>query len=612
MKDFKAATAIYATGLAITPVIVSPFVLDFTLTARFISLSAFLLLSLYFLYRSKTVLVFKTDPIILSYLGYVFFCLLSLLWAHTLSEAIFDVSKLILGFSVFWFTAFILKKQPDNFNSFLLKFPVIVLVIGLITALMQISQLPDFKKDSIYAVTGMNGHKNLYSSFLFLNLFFLARSFFKSGKTWKILSAIGIVLTLVLIVFIRTKAVWIGISVTVFSAILFYFLSLKKLPTIRMYIWLPLLLIATNTFFIFGLPPIVNKTINSNAAIILQKPEERQKAELDNERLLLWNKTYGVLKKHLFVGTGMGNWQISFPDETLTGLWRAEDLNYTFQRPHNDLLWILSETGLIGFNLYLLFLFLLLGFVFKVAKKYADNKPVQKELALCFGFIIGYTAISFFDFPKERIEHTAWINIIAGIAYFNISSSPSFISVRQYSLKPVLPGGLIILLFIVVVGILRYKGEYYTRKMYDLKRMNNYTEVIKNGNKALSFAYTMDPTSIPISWFTGNARAALQDYKKAQEDLKRAYELNPYNRNVINDLASSYALTGNVEMAKKLYIETSRISPRFDEPKLNLVALYLQEQKYREAAECLKTIYHDSERRSNYQRMVDTFFPKKP
>jgi Flp pilus assembly protein TadD len=132
-------------------------------------------------------------------------------------------------------------------------------------------------------------------------------------------------------------------------------------------------------------------------------------------------------------------------------------------------------------------------------------------------------------------------------------------------------------------------------------------QVVKAGQRALSIAYTLDPTSVPIYWYIGNARVLLKDDAQAKTDFIQAYYYNPYNRNVLNDLASSYAKNNQLTLAKTYYLEASRISPRFDEPKLNLAAIYIGQKQYGLAAHCLKSLYHDSERRTNYQKIVDAF-----
>ena len=146
--------------------------------------------------------------------------------------------------------------------------------------------------------------------------------------------------------------------------------------------------------------------------------------------------------------------------------------------------------------------------------------------------------------------------------------------------------------------------------MYNQHALKQELSAIHSGYDALSFAYSIDPTSVPIYWYTANSYANLKDYTKAQHDFLLAYKANPYNRNVLNDLGSSYAFTNNKELAKKYYKEALRISPRFDDPKLNLSAIYIQEKNWGKADTCLKSMLHDSEKRTAYQKMVDAFKPK--
>ena len=324
---------------------------------------------------------------------------------------------------------------------------------------------------------------------------------------------------------------------------------------------------------------------------------------IDEERLQLWKKSYHLIDNSPVVGTGPGNWQVFFPDATLTGIWRAEDLNFTFQRPHNDLLWILSETGYIGLNLWLLFLLGLILFALFRTQQAADQQQKNQVLILTSA-LVGFTVMSFFDFPKERIEHLTWFGILAAL------TCGSYYSKTEKSAGLVFPRASVIVLsvsaiFALAIGVLRYTGEYYTRKLYDYKSGGVYMQVIKSGNQGKSLAYSLDPTSVPLSWYTGNAFASLGQYDKAFADLLIAYKEHPYNRNVLNDLGSALVFKGDTSAAIEYYSEAARISPRYDEPRLNLAAIQIARKKYQEANRWLSSVMHDSERRTKYQRYLD-------
>ena len=302
----------------------------------------------------------------------------------------------------------------------------------------------------------------------------------------------------------------------------------------------------------------------------------------------------------------MGNWQVHLPDATLSGLWRGEDLNYTFQRPHNDFLWILSETGFIGFNLFLLFLFSILFLLISILARITSDEFLKFDVMLCLAFIVGYYVISFFDFPRERIEHGIWINMILGFAYYLIKSNSSlktFFSLNVGKLQFASVTGLLV--FICMIGFLRFKGEFFTRRLLIYKANNELLNVVSSGNAAESFAYSLDATSIPVRWYTANAKATLGKFEEAQKDFIRAFQLTPYNKNVLNDLGSSYVYTNDVLKAKSYYEEALRISPRYDDPKLNLISMYINAKDFKTASAMLKTLLHDSERRKKYEELVN-------
>lgn len=604
-KNSSSLISIFVLGLVFCSLVFIPAVLDFYLSPRLISLSALLLIVIYLMLKYKTKIIFNINVAFIFYTLYVIWCFASSAWAINKAEALFENAKLSIGLFVFIISVYLLSIDIDTFLTWILKASIIIVCCIFGVIILQLFTLNDLSKPSLYQLTGLNGHKNLVSSFLFLNLFFLLQGYITKTSSLKKASLIAMLMSFVMLVLLRTKAVWLGLSIATLIYLIqnahnkFGTLLLKK--HLRK-IYMVILFVLFNSFFLFAFEITINKGL-SNSQNKSEQFESKQSSLVDNERLTVWKKTYHTIQKHLFFGVGAGNWQIVFPDASLTGLWRAEDLNVTFQRPHNDFLWILSENGLLGLNLYAAFIFLLIYYYLQ-SNYYKQNK--KKVVALIpLAFLIGYLTISFFDFPKERIEHIIWLNIFFAVLYHQgivVASNLKYkkLEVQKFHLRIVM----VIVSICCVIAFLRLNGEYNTRKMYDAKNRTAIDDVISLGKKALNTCYNVDPTSVPIAWYIGNAYSNKKDYLVAHAYFLDAFKQNPFNRNVINDLGSSYILNGETNLGVACYKESSRISPRFDDPKLNLAAVLLNQNKLIEAKNCLDSILHDSERRTNYYEIL--------
>lgn len=607
MEDDRRITGIFFTGIVISSFIISPDVMDLTLVARFITLSLFLFLVFALFVQKARVLRIKADLSLAAYALYTVFCCCSILWAHTTSEALFESAKILLGFCVFLLTVFTLRRDEGVWMNRLLKFSTVLFFLEMVIIVTQMTDLGDLEKDSLYGISGMNGHKNLLASFLLLNLFFLLKALYQFKKTWKILAIVALILNLAMIGLLQTKAVWLGLVIALLTyAAAHLFMSMRKKVRMRfnIYAGIGIVMLLANLFFLKVLPSAIDRGLSYNQGVKVEGVNTASR-ELDDERLMLWQKTHAVFLEKPLLGTGMGNWQIWYPKAGLDQLWRAEELNYTFQRPHNDWLWILSETGLIGFNLFLLFIVSILAFLLKAALAAADDIPKRRRLIAYIAIISAYHTAAFFDFPRERMEHTIWINLVLGMAYAEIRNSLSLAAFPALTIHRLHYLAIAaVLFFITTIGVLRHQGEYSLRNLYVAKNRGDRQQVIHFSQSAESFAYTIDPTSMPLCWYSGNAKAQNKDFAGAHQDLLKAYTLTPYNRNVLNDLASSYAIRNETETAKKYYKESARISPRFDDPKLNLAAMYIREENYSMALYWLSRLNHPSERRSAYETIV--------
>jgi O-antigen ligase len=596
----KVPIIVFSICIAVNCLFYTSAVLDYTLIPRFIFLSIFILAFFtYILFYIKS-LRLSIDLITLPYLLFTLFSLTSNYWSINTSLSIIEASKMILYFTFFIITITLRNHYTDHFLSILLKTILILFFISAIQGLIQIFDLPEISRKYLYLVTGNTGHKNLYSSFIFLCSVFSVFSLFYLNKYWKAISLFAIICQLVLICLLQTRAVWIGYSVFIGSCLILF--SFHKLIKSVSYKYLILCIVSSiiliNIFFIFALPRLIN-IYNKHKPSSYNLENVTDLATM-SERVLVWGKTYEVFHNHPIVGVGANNWQIAFTSYSLPDIYRVKDLNVTFQRPHNDFLWILSEYGIIGFNLYFFFIVSMLFFLlFRLLNSY------RITYVILISGIIGYFCISFFDFPKERIEHNILIGILLGIAYYIISEEKSNLKTTLFNIpKFALALFIIPLIVIPYFAFLNLEGEYYTKKIYIERNRNNNTEVIKLCSKAQSFCYTLDPTSVPISWYKGNAYANLENYATALSAFRIAYHDHPFNHYVLNDMGSSYYMNNKIDSAKMFYMESAEINPRFDDPKLNLTAIFINEDNYIEAQKWNESIFHDSERRNYYRSLI--------
>ena len=101
MKTKLFVSNLFLLGVLLSSVIFWPFILDYTLTPRLISISAILLLCLFLLFRSKEFVPIKIDLILFSYSAFIIFSCLSVFWSNTKSESLFENSKLLISICVF-------------------------------------------------------------------------------------------------------------------------------------------------------------------------------------------------------------------------------------------------------------------------------------------------------------------------------------------------------------------------------------------------------------------------------------------------------------------------------------------------------------------------------
>ncbi len=316
--------------------------------------------------------------------------------------------------------------------------------------------------------------------------------------------------------------------------------------------------------------------------------------ETFKERILLWQNTWQMIKEFPYMGVGGGNWQIYFPKYGLQDFMHTNylisDGYTTFQRPHNDFLWVWSEAGPLGLIAYLTLFAVVIKTCFGLFKKSGSVKESLSFLSLFFT-LIAYVVVAFFDFPLERNEHQLLLALligqVMGARVLLQTETTAATGLRSVMMVLVLLGASLL------IAIRRMPGERSALTIIKAHAGSNWDKIISETPKCISTFYTIDNFSIPIYWYSGVAHFAKENLPAAKADFEKAYETNPYQVHVLNNIAGLYEKEGNHEQALKYYNDLLRISPTQPDALLNKSAVLFNMGKVKDAFACIYQFNYD-------------------
>ncbi len=153
----------------------------------------------------------------------------------------------------------------------------------------------------------------------------------------------------------------------------------------------------------------------------------------EDDRSQIWLNALHIFQAHPWLGTGAGTFETVFPMYALDkGLDVAAEA-------HSDYLQILTDTGLIGFAIFLIFLFMLIR---ATGQALRAAKPLHTALALgCSTCIVGILVHSFFDFnlqlPSHALLFFLHISLCAEIASVKLPLVKNEEKVPSYQVLPI-------------------------------------------------------------------------------------------------------------------------------------------------------------------------------
>jgi tetratricopeptide (TPR) repeat protein len=596
-NKFKHLSLIYIiVNVILVPLVYTPWTLDPSLSGRFFIWSLVLLAFAIFILIKRDFLISKTSAlnhlIIKLYFGYLLFSGISVLFATNLSEALVEWFKLFHVFS-FIVMGLILFGRKKNFYQQITKvviaFVSIHTLIGLIQFIVVIFEVSAYNHQVSYLINGVSAHRNLYSQLLVIGIPFCLYGFLYMKGLWKYLGLFSAIFALVLIIVLLTKTVWIAFLIGAVSTILLFINYYSHFYTTRRSLF-KLLAGFMVTVVLVAATFLFYSKIDSWETLGKQSLWLRNyKFGSSLERVDLWEKSLEMYRDYIFTGVGQGNWRIVLPKYGTDGL-RSEGGQIFFNRPHNDFVGVLSEIGVFGFIIYLSLFVIIFNNFFRIIKGESSHDFKIFSLFL-FGSFVSFFIISVLSFPKERAEHNLLMGVIFILSILISPTNKQRIKKVSTQYQTWLLVALAAILFVnAIINLQRYRSEYYLKLAFVDRDRGNWNGVLENTAKADNFFYTLDNTSVPVSWYEASALFNNGNIEDAFFAFGKAFEYHPYNLHVLNNLATCYEIRGDHENAIKLYNATLEISSRFEDALLNLIIVYYNLQQTDVAFDVLEKV----------------------
>ena len=532
--------------------------MDQQLEVKLFSLSFILsLLFLLFLINKNAIKVkdisIIKNPLILIYALLIIIIGISIFLSANKSEAFYEFLKRVTFFLLFiYLLLFIIPKE--NSRIYTIKAFIIFSIIISITGLFQIFNVlstSKFNLESIYLITGNFAQKNIFSEVLLFTFAFCIYGISILKKSWKIAAVIGAILNIILILFLMTRAIWLGIIVSLFLTIIIYIVFAKKnniIQTIKPFLKYIIVIISIGVIaFAFILVKDKNKTIQHQISSATNFREGNS-----FHRINLWKKTLSLSKENLLLGVGAGNWRLNilkYDLQVFTDKGRVMP-----DRAHNDFLQILAENGIFGLISFAFIFLLSIYYCIKITRNSDNFNDIFFILVLLF-ILIGYMVDSCFSFPRERIELQIFLNCIFAFIVFEYNKSIKKESKKtSRSLQNILiPAAIISISLLSLTSYAAYKrivSEVGVKQIYKYARTNNQEKILKITNDIYSNFSTITPFGDPIMEI--KARALYQTKSEMNlviDAFENSLKDSPYHLTTLNDLANLYMNNKNYDKA---------------------------------------------------------------
>ncbi len=399
--------------------------------------------------------------------------------------------------------------------------------------------------DIRFLIANCHSNKNIFSADILVKLPFVFCSLFFEKNWKKIVSAVTIILAVIVLYALGTRALIIGLAIlTVLFALLMMSYFAKNVNK-KAFIGFSVVIVLV-IFSVFSSKFLIKKSdarFEKTSEIVLsenQKTDRMTSVSVKdtsfNLRLHYWDAALKMMKEKPILGCGVGNWKINALKYEYS--WRYDNSNSLHM--HNDFLEVAAESGVFCGLIYIS-LFALLAFV-NLKKYFSTNILDEKIVAMAlFLSVVGLGIDSFFNFPLSRPTIQILFVVLLLITILNQKNNSMVVAEKTSPFSKYFSiTGLIVGIGMLYLNFLMF--NFY--KAINIIKIDLVATNEKSDYIASLFGDfpSIDDTASPVEDIKARYYIKDNQLEAAEKSIQKSRKINPY---------SLYAISQKVELLDK-------------------------------------------------------------
>tara|TARA_Y100000590_G_scaffold436438_1_gene556993 strand:+ start:42 stop:1316 length:1275 start_codon:yes stop_codon:yes gene_type:complete len=356
------------------------------------------------------------NKLILSYLTFLGFCLISFISAENIPESIAIFSYYLTCFFTFifiYYFSLLIGKHFINYLFILIATASFIESTSVIYSAIDVRFFQSMAVERTLDIRGFAANINISAFSIVIKLPVLMYMLYKfDSQKLKYLSIVLLFTSFSALFLLLSRGAFVAMILIV---LLFILINANKAYLHKLVVLLSIIAISGYSVQKILLTQNENQIIDRISAISINRTDDSI-----NERLGYYGHALQSIKKNPLIGIGVGNWKmksIDYAGKTMT----AYTVPY---HAHNDLLQIGAEIGLPGLFFYVF----LMAYPFLVCVKRIVRKEYTANELIIFLMLSTYIIDSMLNFPVSRpITHVLFLFILVLFSHLHDK-----INIKQY------------------------------------------------------------------------------------------------------------------------------------------------------------------------------------